>query len=92
MFNMSSHRPLATNEMYEEFLHLKEFKVPFVCSSEAKVLIGAKAPDVFQQLETHKETHDQPDAIKKTLGRSLFGKQNYYFKGKQRNHILHKES
>lgn len=67
MFNMASHRPPATNEMYEEFLHLKEFKVPFVCSSEAKVLIGAKAPDVFQQLETHKETHDQPDAIKKTL-------------------------
>ena len=49
MFNMSSHRPPATNEMYEEFLHLKEFKVPFVYSSEAK------------------ETHDQPDAIKKTL-------------------------
>ena len=47
MFNMSSHRPPATNEMYEEFLHLKEFKVPFVYSSEAK------------------ETHDQPDAIKK---------------------------
>ena len=73
MFNMASQSSPNNGDKENIFDHLQDIQIPKICASEATILIGANAPDVFLQLEVRRANPSQLYAIKTTLGWSLLG-------------------
>ena len=68
---MPSQSSPTNGDNQNTFDHLQDIQIPKICASEATILIGANAPDVFLQLQVRRGNPSQPCGIKTILGWSL---------------------